>query len=212
MRIKNKKLTQSSRLWLQRQLTDPYVKRAQKDGYRSRAAYKLLEIQEKHKLIKPGMSVVDLGAAPGGWSQILSHIIGAKGHIIALDLLDMPPIPHVTFYQKDFIQSIDMLKQMFPEGLDCVLSDMSPSTCGVSKVDHIRIMALLEEVFLFAQEILSPGGHFLAKIFKGGTEQELLKRIRLCFEKVIHIKPKASRQESSEMYILGIKRKRLGQS
>ncbi len=205
----------SSTMWLQRQLNDPYVAKAKLDGYRSRAAYKLLEIQEKFNLFKRGMNVVDLGAAPGGWSQIAANLIGsdnisAANKLIAIDLLVMEAIPGVISAQKDFYD-VDT-KQWIIDNLDgrladIVMSDMAANTTGHSQTDHLRIMALCEDVFYFAMNILSPGGAFIAKVFRGGAENELLHVVKQNFEVVKHFKPKSSRQESSEFYLVAIGKK-----
>jgi 23S rRNA (uridine2552-2'-O)-methyltransferase len=192
----------SSTLWLERQLNDPYVAKAQKEGWRSRAAYKLIEIDEKLHLLKPGQFVVDLGAAPGGWSQVAVKK-GCK--VIALDLLEMDEIPEVAFFQMDFMDDDapqTLLDAMGGAGADIVMSDMAHNTTGHKGTDHIRIMALVEAAYEFAVEVLKPGGVFLAKVFQGGTENDLLNRMKKDFKTVKHIKPPASRKDSAETYVI----------
>lgn len=197
----------SSKLWLERQLNDPYVMQAKREGYRSRAAFKLREIDDKHKLLKPGLTVVDLGAAPGGWSQIAAtrvKSVEGKGRVIAIDLLDMPAIPGVTFAQMDFLDAgaPQKLRDMLGGGADVVLSDMAANTTGHRKTDHLRIVALVEAAAAFAAEVLAPGGAFLAKVIQGGTEGELLAMLKRDFASVKHVKPAASRADSAELYVL----------
>jgi 23S rRNA (uridine2552-2'-O)-methyltransferase len=206
-RIKSKKKrTNSQRAWLERQLNDPYVARAKREGFRSRAAYKLQEIDEKHKLLKPGDRVLDLGAAPGGWSQISVAKIGApaRGKVIAIDILEMDEIPGVDFVQFDFLdpRAPDMLKAMMGGPVDIVLSDMAANTTGHKQTDHLRTMNLVEAAAEFAREVLAPNGRFLAKVLAGGTERELLAQLKKDFREVKHIKPPASRSGSSELYVL----------
>jgi 23S rRNA (uridine2552-2'-O)-methyltransferase len=192
----------SSIKWLERQLTDPYVVKAKKEGYRSRAAYKILEIDEKAKILKRGQSVIDLGAAPGGWCQVAA----AKGcKVVAIDLLPMDEIPGVTFFQMDFMedQAPDVLiGALGGEGADVVLSDMAHNTVGHRNTDHIKVMLLVESAYDFAVEVLKPHGAFVAKVFQGGTETELLTRMKKDFRSVKHIKPPASRKESPETYVV----------
>ncbi len=192
----------SSTLWLKRQLNDPYVREAERLGYRSRAAFKLKEIDERLEIIKPGMVVIDLGAAPGGWSQIAVER-GAK-KVVGLDLLPIDPIPGVILLQMDFMgeDAPEALIAAIGEGADLVLSDMSPNTTGHRATDHIRIMGLVESAYEFAVEVLKPGGGFIAKVFKGGTENDTLAMMKKDFAKVRHIKPPASRQESAEQYVV----------
>lgn len=200
----------SSTSWLKRQLNDPYVAQAKIDGYKSRAAYKLLEINAKYSLIKPGMKIIDLGAAPGGWSQVASNIIGVKGSIIAVDLLDIDPIPNVITFKGDFTDSAIMASitsELNGDKVDLVISDMAANTTGHNATDHIRIIALCEEAFNFALTILKPGGHFIAKIFRGGTENHLLNEVKLNFKTVKHFKPDSSRKESTESYLVALGRK-----
>lgn len=196
----------SSTRWLQRQLNDPYVAEAQKYGYRGRAAFKLKEMNEKLDCMKPGMTVVDLGAAPGGWCQIATEN-GCK--VLAIDLLEMDEMPDVSAFQMDFMDdgAPDFLKTELSkyndEGLaDIVLSDMAPNTMGHKQTDHLRIMAVVEAAFYFAREILKPEGVFIAKVLQGGTQDSLLKEMKKSFKVVKHIKPPASRKESAEQYVV----------
>ncbi|MBU6234986.1 MAG: RlmE family RNA methyltransferase [Alphaproteobacteria bacterium] len=192
----------SSAKWLSRHINDPYVHEANKQGLRSRAAFKLMEMDERLKLIKPGMRVVDLGSAPGGWSQVLGHKKAA--HVAALDILPMEPLPGVNFIQMDFTDddAPEKLKAIMGGPADLVLSDLSPNTTGHKRTDHLRMMALVEMAWLFASEVLKPGGAFVAKVFQGGTEGDLLSQIKPRFVTVKHIKPPSSRQESSEVYLV----------
>jgi 23S rRNA (uridine2552-2'-O)-methyltransferase len=197
----------SSKLWLERQLNDPYVAQAKRDGYRSRAAYKLIEIDDKHRLLKPGMTVVDLGAAPGGWSQIAAKRVGAadgKGRVIAIDLLEMPEIAGVQFAQLDFHanDAPEKLTAMMGGRADVVMSDMAANTTGHRKTDQLRIVGLVEIAAAFAAEVLNPGGAFLAKVFQSGADTELLAQLKRDFAVVKHVKPAASRQDSAERYVL----------
>lgn len=193
----------SSIKWLQRQLNDPYVQRAKKDGYRSRAAYKLLEIDEKVHALKKGQIVVDLGAAPGGWCQVAVQK-GCK-HVVAIDLLEMDDIPDVTFVQMDFMA--DEAPQVLIDALggekaDVVMSDMAHNTIGHQQTDHLKIVALVEAAYYFAVEILKPNGVFIAKVFQGGTQGDLLALMKKDFKTIKHIKPPASRKESPETYVI----------
>ena len=196
----------SSKLWLERQLNDPYVARAKREGYRSRAAFKLIEIDEKGRFLKKGARVVDLGAAPGGWSQIAAKRVGApeQGKVVAIDILDMEPVPGVTFAKLDFLDADapDKLKEMLGGPADVVLSDMAANATGHARTDHLKIMALVELAVEFAREVLAPGGAFLAKVLQGGTEANLLATLKRDFTKVQHIKPPASRADSAELYLL----------
>ena len=194
----------SSRAWLERQLSDPYVARAKRDGLRSRAAYKILEIDDKYRVFKSGSRVVDLGAAPGGWSEIATKRVGAKGRVIALDILDMTPITGVEFLHLDFLDNAapDRLKELLGGPADVVLSDMAANTTGHRQTDHLRIMALAEAAAQFAREVLAPGGAFLCKVLQGGTEANLLAELKRDFESVKHVKPPASRTDSAELYLL----------
>ncbi len=199
--------TLSSKLWLERQLNDPYVARAKREGYRSRAVYKLIEIDDKHRFLKSGGRVVDLGAAPGGWSQIAAKRVGAaegKGRVVAIDLLDMAPVPGVEFLKLDFLDpsAPDILKDKLGGKADVVLSDMAANATGHRKTDHLKIVALVEAAAEFAREVLAPGGTFLAKVLQGGTEGELLALLKRDFTSVKHVKPAASRADSAELYLL----------
>ncbi len=197
----------SSKLWLERQLNDPYVARAKREGFRSRAAYKLTEIDDKYRLLKPGMTVVDLGAAPGGWSQVAAKRIGiasGKGRVIAIDLLEMPEIAGVTFAQLDFLASDapERLMAMMDGRADVVMSDMAANTTGHRKTDQLRMVGLVETAAAFAGEVLKPGGTFLAKTFQSGADAELMAQLKRDYASVRHVKPAASRQDSSERYML----------
>jgi len=198
--------TLASRRWLERQLNDPYVTRARREGLRSRAAFKLAEIDDKFHLLKPGAKVVDLGAAPGGWSQIAAQRTGAAngGRVIAIDLLDMPAIPGVEFLHLDFLDPAapDRLKALLNGPADVVLSDMAANATGHRKTDHLKIMALAEAAAMFAREVLRPGGTFLCKVLQGGTESGLLADLKRDFAAVKHVKPAASRADSAELYLL----------
>ena len=199
----------SSKLWLERQLNDPYVAQARREGLRSRAAFKLIEIDDKYHFLKPGTTVVDLGAAPGGWSQIAAKRVGAansKGRVIAIDLLEMPEIPGVSFAQLDF-QSHDApakLLAMIGGRADVVLSDMAANTTGHRKTDQLRILGLVEGATAFAAEVLNPGGTFLAKVFQSGADAALMAELKRDFASVKHVKPASSRQDSSERYVLAM--------
>jgi 23S rRNA (uridine2552-2'-O)-methyltransferase len=194
----------SSRTWLERQLSDPYVARAKREGFRSRAAYKLAEVDDKYRLLKPGTRVVDLGAAPGGWSEIAARRVEPNGRVIALDILDMMPIAGVEFLKLDFLADAASarLKDMLGGKVDVVLSDMAANATGHRKTDHLRIMALAEAATAFAREVLAPGGAFLCKVLQGGTEAVLLAELKRDFEVVRHVKPPASRTDSAELYLL----------
>jgi len=198
----------SSTLWLQRQLNDPYVAAARRDGYRSRAAYKLIEIDDKHHILKPGMRVVDLGAAPGGWTQIAVKRCGAAnnrgGEVVGIDLLPVEPIPGATLIEMDFMddEAPDELKRLMGGPADVVMSDMAASATGHKPTDHLRIMSLCELALDFAMEVLKPGGSFLAKVLQGGAEKDLMTMLKTNFKVVRHVKPKASRSDSAEMYVL----------
>jgi 23S rRNA (uridine2552-2'-O)-methyltransferase len=202
-----RKRSLSSTLWLERQLNDPYVAQARREGYRSRAAYKLLEIDEKYKLFRPGQRIVDLGAAPGGWSQVAADRTGARagrGRVIGIDLLEMDPINGVAFRTMDFhdASAPERLRQWLDGPADGVLSDMAANATGHRKTDHLRIVGLAELAAEFAREVLAPGGFFLAKVLQGGAEGELLARLKREFAAVRHVKPKASRADSAELYLL----------
>ena len=198
----------ASTRWLQRQLNDPYVDEAKRQGYRSRAAFKLAEIDDKYHLLKPGLTVVDLGAAPGGWSQIAAQRVGltaGKGKVVALDLVAMEPVQGVIQL------TVDMTDGDSPERIrealdgkpaDVVLSDMHAPAMGHKSTDHLRIMSLVEAALDLAEEILAPGGAFLCKVLQGGADKDLVARLNRSFAKVRHVKPKASRADSAEMYVL----------
>jgi 23S rRNA (uridine2552-2'-O)-methyltransferase len=197
----------SSKLWLERQLNDPYVARAKREGWRSRAAFKLIEIDDKHHFLKPGGRVVDLGAAPGGWSQVVSQRVGAhegRGKVVAIDILAMDVVPGVDVMQLDFLDASapDLLKARLGGEADVVLSDMAANATGHRKTDHLKIMGLVEAAADFAAAVLAPGGAFLAKVLQGGTENELLAMLKRDFASVRHVKPKASRTDSAELYVL----------
>jgi 23S rRNA (uridine2552-2'-O)-methyltransferase len=199
----------SSKLWLERQLNDPYVTQAKRDGLRSRAAYKLREIDDKFHFLKSGATVVDLGAAPGGWSQIAAKRVGTatgKGKVIAIDLLEMPEIIGVTFAQMDFLDASapDKLRAMMGGGADVVLSDMAANTTGHRKTDQLRIIGLVEIAAAVAAEVLNPGGTFVAKVFQSGADADLLAQLKRDYASVKHVKPAASRQDSSERYVLAM--------
>ena len=207
-RIENKKLSKSSSAWMQEHIDDPYVKKAQKDGYRARAAYKLLEINEKTNLIKKGMTVVDLGSAPGSWSQVAGKLVGEKGVLIASDILPMDTLPDVTFIQGDFREA-DVFERIMAEvgnqQVDVVLSDMAPNTAGNSAIDQPRMMYLCELAVDFALATLPEGGALIMKVFQGEGTQELRKQMQEDFSKIRSIKPGASRPRSKEMFWIAIK-------
>lgn len=210
----------ASTRWLQRQLNDPYVDEAKRQGYRSRAAFKLIEIDDKYRVLKPGGVVVDLGAAPGGWSQVAVDRVKANissgqeagkavdrnlGKVIAVDLSDMEPVPGSTFMQADMTDGeagSRIVAALGNVGADIVMSDMAASATGHRPTDHLRVIALCEAALDLAEEVLKPGGAYLAKVLQGGASGELLSRLRQDFAKVAHVKPKASRQDSSEVYVL----------
>jgi 23S rRNA (uridine2552-2'-O)-methyltransferase len=197
--------SKTSLKWLQRHVNDPYVKQAQKDGYRSRASYKLLEVQEKYNLIRNGMSVVDLGAAPGGWSQVTSRLIGGQGRLIASDILEMDSIPDVTFIQGDFTEDEVLARILEAVGnsqVDLVISDMAPNMSGTPEVDMPKAMFLCELALDLAERILKPGGNFVIKIFQGEGFDVYLKDARRKFDKIQMIKPDSSRGSSREQYML----------
>jgi 23S rRNA (uridine2552-2'-O)-methyltransferase len=200
----DKSRTLSSRAWLERQINDPYVARAKREGFRSRAAYKLAEIDDKFHLLKHGARVVDLGAAPGGWSEIAARRAGPSGRVVALDILEMKPIAGVEFTRLDFLDETApaRLKEMLGGRADAVLSDMAANATGHRQTDHLRIMALAEAAAFFAREVLAPGGAFLCKVLQGGTEAALLAELKRDFATVKHVKPPASRTDSAELYLL----------
>lgn len=198
--------TKSSRRWLDRQFSDPYVKRAQEQGLRSRAAYKLLEIQEKDHLIRPGMRVLDLGAAPGGWSQVAARLVGPTGQVFALDLLEMEPIRGVTVLRGDFREDAvlaDLQVRLAGRPVDVILSDMAPNLSGAVAVDQPKALYLAELALDLAREQLKPGGVLLVKLFQGEGFDHFLRQFRDRFAQVLTRKPKASRPESRELYLVG---------
>ena len=200
------KRSNSSARWLARQLNDPYVVKAKQAGYRSRAAFKLLELDEKFHFLTAGMKIVDLGCAPGGWSQVALAKIGPAGKVIGCDLLEVPEIPGATLIVKDFLDNDapDILKEMLGGKAGMVMSDMAANTTGHGPTDHIRIINLCEMAYHFAVEILSPGGVFICKVLKGGTETDLLKLMQKNFVTVKHAKPKSSRSDSAESYVVAM--------
>lgn len=194
--------TPASQRWLTRQLNDPYVQAAQKQGWRSRAAFKLIELDERFHLIRPGIWVIDLGAAPGGWTQVALR--RGAGRVVALDLLPIDPIPGADLVQGDFSDpdTAERLTALLGGKVDLVLSDMAPNTTGHAATDHLRIMALAEAALDFAESTLADGGGFVAKVFQGGSERTMLERMKQAFRTVRHAKPPASRKESSELYVI----------
>lgn len=204
------KLKPSSKAWMHEHVNDEYVKRAQKEGYRARAAYKLLEIDDKDKLIKPGMTIVDLGATPGSWSQVVTQRLKGNGRIIALDILDMQPIKGVEFLQGDFREEsiLKQLEQMLNnKQVDLVIADMAPNMSGIADVDQAGAIYLTELALDFSKSWLKPGGNFLVKVFIGAGFEALLHDMRQMFDKVVTRKPRASRDRSSEVYLLGLGKK-----
>jgi len=199
-----KRRTPSSRAWLERQITDPYVARAKREGFRSRAAYKLAEIDDQYRLLKPGARVIDLGAAPGGWSEVAARRAGPRGRVVAIDILEMKPVAGVEFLQLDFLDETapGRIKAMLDGKADVVLSDMAANATGHRRTDHLRIMALAEAAAHFAREVLAEGGSFLCKVLQGGTEAALLAALKRDFVSVKHVKPPASRTDSAELYLL----------
>jgi 23S rRNA (uridine2552-2'-O)-methyltransferase len=203
-----KRRTPSSRAWLERQLGDPYVARAKREGFRSRAAFKLAELDDKYRLLKRGARVIDLGAAPGGWSAVAAQCVGPQGRIIALDILEMKPIAGVDCITMDFLDAAapDRLKATLrlktDEMADVVLSDMAANATGHRQTDHLRTMALAEAAADFAREVLGPGGSFLCKVLQGGSEAKFLAELKRDFASVKHVKPPASRTDSAELYLL----------
>ena len=208
VRVKtSRKRSLASTLWLERQLNDPYVAQARREGYRSRAAYKLIEIDDKHKLFRTGQRILDLGAAPGGWSQVAAARVQARegrGRVVAIDLLEMEAIDGVEFRQMDFhdAEAPRLLREWVGGPADGVLSDMAANATGHRKTDQLRIIGLVELAADFASEVLAPGGFFVAKVLQGGAEAELLARLKREFAAVRHVKPRASRADSAELYML----------
>jgi len=204
------KKSKTSKGWMQEHVNDEFVKRAQRDGYRARAAYKLTEVDDKDRLIKPGMTIVDLGSTPGSWSQVAVQRLKGQGRIIGLDLLEMMPIPGVDFIQGDFREAsvLEQLENMLGgKQIDLVIADMAPNITGISSVDQANVAYLAELALEFSLKWLKPGGNFLVKVFVGSGFEEIMKSMRDGFEKVATRKPKASRDRSSEVYLLGLKRK-----
>ena len=201
----------SSKLWLERQLNDPYVQRAQAEGYRGRAAYKIIELDDKYRFLKPGARIVDLGAAPGGWAQVATVRVnaegtgrGAQGKVVGIDLQEIDPIPGADFIVGDFLDegADDAVKALLGGEADAVISDMAAASTGHRQTDHLRIMALVEAAALLAREVLSEGGTFVAKVLAGGAEAGLLKELKHDYAKVDHVKPASSRADSSEKYLV----------
>jgi len=192
----------ASQLWLVRQLNDPYVQAAKAQGFRSRAAFKLIELDDRFKLIRKGARVVDLGAAPGGWSQVA--VLRGAARVVGVDLLEMDPVPGAQIIHGDFTDEAmpERLEKLLNGQADLVISDMAPNTTGHNATDHLRIMGLAEKALDFAVQVLAPGGGFIAKVFQGGSEREMLARLKTHFAAVRHAKPPASRKESSELYVV----------
>jgi 23S rRNA (uridine2552-2'-O)-methyltransferase len=209
VRLRTKGRSVSSKRWLERQLNDPYVARAKVEGLRSRAAFKLAEIDDRHHMLKAGRSVVDLGAAPGGWSQVAAARVAAaegRGRVVAIDVLPMDAIAGVAFAQLDFLDPAApaRLREMLGGPADVVLSDMAANATGHRRTDHLKIMALAEAAADFARAVLKPSGAFLAKVLQGGTEATLLADLKRDFASVKHVKPAASRTDSAELYVLAM--------
>lgn len=210
VRVKTrKKRSVSSARWLERQLNDPYVAEAKAQGFHSRAAFKIDQMNNDLKLFRRGMKVIDLGAAPGGWTQVACEIVepGASGgKVVAIDYLDMKPVAEAVFIKMDFMDNDapEKLKEAIGGSAHVVLSDMAPPTTGHRETDHLRIMDLAEAAYDFAKEVLLPGGSFVCKVFQGGSSKDLLNKLKKDFAKVKHVKPPASRSDSSEMYVVGL--------
>ncbi|MGD1879032.1 MAG: RlmE family RNA methyltransferase [Kiloniellaceae bacterium] len=205
VRVKTaKRRSISSARWLERQLNDPYVAEARKRGYRSRAAFKLSQLDDRFHFLKNGARVVDLGCAPGGWTQVVVERCGRSAKVVGIDLIEVEPIAGAELMVGDFLDedAPDRLKTALGGPADVVLSDMAASATGHSKTDHLKIMALVEVAYLFAKEVLAPGGAFVAKVLQGGTERDLLTGMKQDFAKVAHVKPAASRADSAEMYLV----------
>jgi len=193
--------------WLQRHINDPFVHEARRHGYRARAAFKLLELDDRFGFLKPGARVVDLGAAPGGWTQVAVERVrpgDTRGRVVALDALEVEPVPGAEVIQADFLEpdAPETIKTALDGAADVVLSDLSPDTTGHKPTDHRRIVLLVEAAWVFAQEVLAPGGTFVAKVFRGGTEGDVLDELKRSFRRVRHVKPEASRKESPEIYVV----------
>ena len=203
-----RKRSVSSTRWLQRQLNDPYVAEAKKQGFRSRAAFKLLQLDERFHFLKPGARVVDLGAAPGGWTQVAGEKVlkSGRGKVVGIDILEMDPVPGAEILHLDFMsdEAPDKLKALLDGEADVVLSDMAASATGHQQTDHLKIMALAETAYAFAAEVLAPGGTFIAKVLQGGATGDLLKALKRDFEEVRHVKPAASRKDSAEIYVVAL--------
>jgi 23S rRNA (uridine2552-2'-O)-methyltransferase len=197
--------SKSSQLWLERQINDPYVRAAKTEGYRSRAAFKLKEMDDKYRFLKRGQSAVDLGAAPGGWTQVLVERLG-EGRVVGVDIQEMEPIGGAVLLKLDFMDETapGIIKDALSGPVDAVLSDMASPATGHRDTDHMRVMALCEMALEFATEVLKPGGTFLCKVLRGGTERALLETLKRRFTKVVHVKPPASRADSAEMYVLAM--------
>jgi 23S rRNA (uridine2552-2'-O)-methyltransferase len=208
VRVKTaKQRTASSAKWLGRQLNDPYVSEARRLGFRSRAAFKLMQLDDRFKFLKPGLRIVDLGAAPGGWSQVAAARVkseAGRGRVVGIDILPVDPLPGATLIELDFLaaEAPDALRAIMDGPADVVLSDMAAPTTGHAATDHRRVMALAETAYAFAREVLVPGGSFVAKVFQGGTEKDLLTELKRDFITVRHAKPPASRAESAEVYVV----------
>lgn len=200
--------SRSSGRWLQEHVNDPYVRQAQQDGYRSRASYKLIQLQEKDKLMRPGMRVMDLGSAPGGWSQVAAHLVGEQGRVLATDILPMEPLKNVDFIQGDFTTAgvfEQILGQLGGVRSELVLSDLAPNVSGIDSADQAAAMHLAELALDLARRVLKPGGAFVVKVFQGGGSEAYLKELRPCFGKVSIRKPAASRARSREVYVVAKK-------
>jgi 23S rRNA (uridine2552-2'-O)-methyltransferase len=205
VRVKTaKRRSISSARWLERQLNDPYVAEARKRGYRSRAAFKLAQLDDRFHFLKNGARVVDLGCAPGGWTQVVVERCGRSARVVGIDLAEVEPIPGADLLVGDFLDedAPDLLKTALGGPADVVLSDMAAHATGHAKTDHLKVMALVEAAHLFAREVLAPGGAFVAKVLQGGTERDLLAALKRDFARVAHVKPAASRADSAEMYLV----------
>lgn len=204
------KRTRTSKAWMQEHVSDEFVKRAQREGYRARAAYKLMEIDDKDHLVKPGMVIVDLGSAPGSWSQVAMQRLQGKGRVFALDILEMQPVPGVEFLQGDFREDVVLAQlesKLEGRQVDLVISDMAPNISGINVTDQARVAHLAELALEFARDWLKPGGNLLVKVFAGSGFDDNLKAMREIFEQVVTRKPKASRDRSSEIFLLGLKKR-----
>ena len=205
VRVKNAKARKpSSQRWLERQLNDPYVRAAKQEGFRSRAAFKLVELDDKYRFLKKGARVLDLGAAPGGWSQVAAKRVGERGRIVAADILEIEPLAGVIVLQCDLLdpETPERLKAALDGPADIVLTDMAAATTGHRATDHLRTVALFEAALDVAEDVLKPGGVFVGKVFQGGASGELLARVKKLFREVKHVKPPASRAESVELYLV----------